>query len=418
MKKFYSFLFAAVALVGFAACNSDSTEEPAPAGVEKVSFKANIEDTRTDLDGLQTIWVAGDKVMVEGFAFTTTDGETFTCTEKGCSALLEMDEVTAVYSNKGDGEVDSEAGVAGAVLEATGNLSEGELSFQVKSAFLKFTTKEAVTLKGDNGLFSAASIEIAEAGEHYVAINPVSATLSYAIGDKDLKSIEKEFAAKKIYNLGFLANHSGWEISDGTTLWTTETPDLFVAKNVKLTANNFCLHKVGDTAWGAGAKYGLVSAGTKNENTAIGVYSANWSGDITISNATTTAHDIYFDKANSRLYVLTVGKTPDQIAAPTHGSSYNVAGSMNGWGSNIDGYKFTYCGDNVWHLVVDFAANAEFKVQLNNGWNTCYGYNQIQSGVGRSLFSGSDNAKVKAAGTYEIWVIPAHTDAPLYILKK
>lgn len=212
---------------------------------------------------------------------------------------------------------------------------------------------------------------------------------------------------------------SGWEISDGTPFYLTQTEDLFVAYNVTLSANKFCLHKVGDTAWGAGAKYGLVTAGTKNENTAIGLYSANWAGDITIDNANTTAHDIYFDKANSRLYVLTVGKTPAEITAPTNATSYNIAGTMNNWGGNIEGYKFTYAGDDVWHIVVEFAKDAEFKVQTNNDWNKPnYGIGGIQDNVGKSLFSGSDNAKVKAAGTYEIWVVPAHGGTPLYIIKK
>lgn len=215
-----------------------------------------------------------------------------------------------------------------------------------------------------------------------------------------------------------IAKLSEWEISDGTRFYETETADLFVIKNVKLTANNFCLHKVGDTGWGAGAKYGLVNAGTKQVDTAIGVYSANWAGDITISSAKTDAHDIYFDKANSRLYVLTVGKTPANIAAPTSTTSYNIAGSMNGWGS---GTKFNYAGDNVWHLVIELALNAEFKVQKNGSWNDGenWGYAGIQSGVGKSLFSDKNgNAKAKAKATYEIWVIPSHSDAPLYIIKK
>ena len=230
--------------------------------------------------------------------------------------------------------------------------------------------------------------------------------------------LNKNFTAKTIYNLGELYGPSDWEISDGTRLLKTATTDLFVAKNVKLAANNFCLHKVGDTAWGAGAKYGLVTAGNKSVDTAIGVFSANWSNDITVSNASTEAHDIYFDKANSRVYVMTVGKDISTVTAPTHSNWYNIAGSMNSWGNYTAAQKFTYCGDDVWHLIINFKANDEFKVQLKNSWGTCYGHNQIQSGVGRSLSSGSDNAKIKTAGTYEIWVVPAHNDAPLYIIKK
>ena len=434
MKKFYSFLFAAVALVGFAACNQDFTENVAPENGEMVSFKATIADeTRVGLDGLKTVWKAGDKVMINDYEFICqNDLETFVCKQQGCSELLSEDygEVTAVYASQFDasnvGVVDSTKGSAGALLEATGSLRAGSLSFKIKSAFLKFTTtSEKVSLKCEGGaIFSHSPINVddltPEDGVYYVAIEPGTVTLYYEVDGVQVKRIEnKTFEAGKVYNLGFLCAPSDWEISDGTRFYTTETTDLFVAKNVKLTANNFCLHKVGDTAWGAGAKYGLVTGGTKTENTAIGLYSANWSNDITISNATTTAHDIYFDKANSRLYVMTVGKHPSTVSEPTNANWYNIAGTMNNWGSNIDGYKFTYSGDNVWHLVIDFKANDEFKVQLKNNWdNPNYGHYQIQSGVGRGLSNGSDNAKIKAAGTYEIWVLPTHSDAPLYILKK
>ncbi len=210
MKKFYSFLFAAVALVGFAACNSDSTEEPAPAGVEKVSFKANIEETKTGLVDNKTVWADGDNVTVANdevgsFVFTyKEETKTFDCEAEGVKDLLGK-EVTAAYN---EGKLDSTAGVAGAILKTTKAVVLTEnavLNFAVESAFLKFTTTGTVTLKGTNGLFSAASIEIAEAGEHYVAINPVNAVLSYEVNGIVGKSTTITFEKQKIYNLGKLS---------------------------------------------------------------------------------------------------------------------------------------------------------------------------------------------------------------------
>ncbi len=296
-------------------------------------------------------------------------------------------------------------------------LANGTKGFAVQNAFLKFTTTEEVTLKGE-GMFSTGD-EITITGngtEQYVAVKPTATDVafSYSVDGVQCKSLSKNFEVRKVYNLGELYGPSDWEISDGTRFLKTATPDLFVAKNVKLAANNFCLKNV-NLAWGAvGAKYGLVTAGTKSVDAAIGIYNADWAGDITISNASTVAHDIYFDYANSRLYVLTVGKTPAEIAAPTHATYYDLAGTMNGWSG---GTKFTYSGDNVWHLVVDMAANAEFKVRKDGGWTTCYGHYAIQENVGRSYSNGSDNAKMKAAGTYEIWVIPSHSPQ-LYIIKR
>ncbi len=231
--------------------------------------------------------------------------------------------------------------------------------------------------------------------------------------------LSQHFEVKNIYNLGTLYGPSDWETSNGVRLLKTATTDLFVAKNVKMTSNNFCLKNV-NLNWGAvGAKYGLVTAGTKSANTAIGVYCADWATDITVSNAKTTAYDIYFDKANSRVYVMTVGKDISTVTPATNSTSYNIAGTMNNWGGNINGYKFTYSGDNVWYLEITFAANDKFKVQKNNTWSTSYGKSNIQDNVGQSLFNADNdgNAVVKTAGTYEIWVLPTH-DQQLYVIKK
>ena len=246
MKKFYSFLFAAVALVGFAACNSDSTEDqPTPAGVEKVSFKANIDTTKTDLDGKQTVWVPGDKVVVnETYTFICQeDKETFICTDKGCSALQNEATLTAVYNEV----IDSTKGTAGAKLVGEGNLKDG-ISFQIMSAFLKFTTTDTVTLKGA-GLFSTGDELTVNAGAHYVAINPVEATLSYEYGEKS-KSVTKVFVAKTIYNLGELVGdahemfgivgaHQGWDTTNPDALYLIPGSNTYVRYNVTLAAGGF-----------------------------------------------------------------------------------------------------------------------------------------------------------------------------------
>lgn len=450
MKKFWSLMLVALVTLGAAACtensvNENNGQEEQSAGL---SFYATIGDDTTrayidDTDGNKvwdTIWELGDELMVGSYLFVCTDAATgkFTCEDKNAAELIGQ---SVRITTEGTKHVrDSRAGKGAFYISNSDVMFDQDANIQLTSetSFFRYTYNGEgnVTLKLEisgtdattpfmDGENAATEITFSGKGEVFVPFwcdadssAGISATLSYSIDGVKCKEITKEFAAGKVYNLGTLAAPSEWEISDGTRFFTTDTPDLFVAKKVKLTSNQFCLHKVGDLGWGAGAKYGLVTAGTKSEDKAIGLYSANWAADITISNAATTAHDIYFDKANSRLYVLTVGKTPKDIAAPTHSNSYNIAGTMNSWGANLSGYKFTYSGDNVWHLVVSLKQNDEFKVQLNNDWSTSYGYGNIQSGVGKGYFSGSDNAKVKATATYEIWVIPSHNDAPLYIVKK
>jgi len=449
MKKIFSLMLVALVMLGVTACEQNVTIDTPKS--EGLSFYAEIAMTRAsinDEDGdkvWNTTWEGNETLTVyseeytELYKFTNSIEEPnmFSCTEEGVENIIGQNIIIELTHE--EGSYISEMGKRGLLIsESISEFNPAEpISLHARNSFLRYTYngEGTVTLSleyegmpfitGDN-TSGASTYTSSNTGEQWVSFDApnvedssvVPAVLSYSINDIKVKETTINLAQGKVYNLGTLTEPSEWEISDGTRLWTTETADLFVAKNVTLSANNFCLHKVGDTAWGAGAKYGLVTAGTKNVDTAIGIYSANWAADITIGDASTTAHDIYFDKANSRLYVLTVGKTPADISAPTHSNSYNVAGTMNSWGGSIEGYKFTYSGDNVWHLVVDFSANAEFKVQLNNAWDTSYGYSNIQANVGKSLFSGSDNAKVKTTGTYEIWVIPSHTDAPLYIIKK
>ena len=430
MKKFWNLMLAALVIIGATACteNYENIEN-----AESFSFYAEIgDDTRAtiekDGDVWKTTFEGGETLMVNGYKFTNTKDEPgkFTCTEVGVSKLAGA-EVTITTDDTHHSLQGKKAFNATATVE---NFGDETVKLTSPTSFFRYTyngtndvkfTLSANVFKSDANTAAKEITVKGVKGENFIAFWPTGekVTLSYTINGVVCKSVEKEFKPGMVYNLGTLAEPSDWEISDGTRFFTTETTDLFVAKNVTLSANNFCIHKVGDNAWGAGAKYGLVTGATKKENTAIGLYSANWSNDITISNAKTTAHDIYFDKANSRLYVMTVGKTPDTVAEPTHANYYNIAGTMNNWGSPYTAaQKFTYSGDNVWHLVITFKANDEFKVQQNNGWNPCYGHNQIQSGVGRGLSIGSDNAKIKTAGTYEIWVVPSHTDAPLYIITK
>ena len=434
MKKFWNLMLAALVIFGAVACTENQEENIPEAKKEPVlSFVANIANDETRVDTVEengvwkTVWSENETLIVYGnseeYEFTLTDAENgvFSCYEDGVRELIgESVQID-------NGYVDSMNGKQGAWIENKEEIVSfdptANITLEVHSSFFRFSSASDVTLTASTEIFVvdgalSKTATIPAGTDNWVAFLPeANCKVTFTVKEMDFASVTKTFAEKKIYNIGFIGDPSDWEISDGTRFYTTETPDLFVAKNVKLSGNKFCLHKVGDTAWGAGAKYGLVTAATKSVDTAIGLYSANWAGDVTISNATTTAHDIYFDRAKSRLYVMTVGKTPAEVTEPTHSNWYNIAGSMNGWGNYTAAQKFVYSGDNVWHLVIDFKANDEFKVQLKNSWGTCYGHNNIQDNVGKSLSNGSDNAKMNAAGTYEIWVLPTH-EKQLYIIKR
>ena len=211
MKKIFYILAAAIVALGTVACENEGLDNINPninVDGDTVSFVAGIN--RTDLDGTATVWDAEDTIVVTwnetNYEFTNVgqaDKNTFSCTADGLSAIVEAESIKAVYSNNKDGNVDSAAGVAGALLEYEGAF--GNIAFEVKNAFLKFTTSETVTLTASEGLFGEGTeLVISEAGEHYVAINPVAATLEYKVGESMGKNLETTFEAKKIYNLGNL----------------------------------------------------------------------------------------------------------------------------------------------------------------------------------------------------------------------
>ena len=85
------------------------------------------------------------------------------------------------------------------------------------------------------------------AGEIYVAINPVEATLSYSIGGVQYKEVNLTFAAKYIYNLGYLVAPYKWGFYGAHQGWDVENPDkmfkvaenVYAAKNVTLASNGF-----------------------------------------------------------------------------------------------------------------------------------------------------------------------------------
>jgi len=176
MKKFYSFLFAAVALVGFAACNSDSTEEPAPAqeNVGKMEFTANIgEDTKTQLgettDGMtEVLWCDDDVIGVNDKSYTIKEG-----TNEGTTATLVGDPVeapyVAVYPLSAFNSYNKEQEFINITLDANvaaGTFADGanialafsndtNLSFKNLLSVLKFQVAaecETVTIKSENPL--------------------------------------------------------------------------------------------------------------------------------------------------------------------------------------------------------------------------------------------------------------------------
>ena len=264
MKKFYSFLFAAVALVGFAACNSDSTEEPAPEQVKKMEFTANIgEDTKTQLtEGAKVKWCAEDAIAVSN----GTNVEEFTIkslSEDGKTAVFEGnvhggDVFYAIYPYAegakyengawtGVAEPTEQTAVAGsfadgaAVSVGTYN-GDGSFSFTNESAILKFQVPtfaegihkvEFMDQNNENArlvLIEKGDVNLTDGNVYYAVVSPGSYKLLVRINGYLSKESSKTLDCVKntIYNLGTLPapEKASWNIrgSIAASNWGTDLP--------------------------------------------------------------------------------------------------------------------------------------------------------------------------------------------------
>lgn len=293
MKKFYSFLFAAAALVGFAACSTDEgIENVAPEQEGVMEFVASFDETRTTLADMDVKWCAGDEIDVNGsrFAltagagttsatFTLKDGETpvtapFIATYPASARISAYDVDGSHYvtclleSNVGVGTFNDGANIALASSE------DNTLAFKNTLAVLKFQVAascEEITFATDNevslvGQYTAgtaygelnavandapSSFTLTgnfEAGnDYYTTVIPGRYGLTISIDGIEVATKANRIIEKNnIYNLGVLpeplvetdynvvGSFQGWDVEEGAAVKMYQSGDWAVARGVEL----------------------------------------------------------------------------------------------------------------------------------------------------------------------------------------
>lgn len=294
MKKFYSFLFAAAALVGFAACSTDEgIENVAPEQEGVMEFVASFDETRTTLDGMDVKWCAGDQIDVNGEVFSIKNAAEYeaatTATFVGnkverpyfavypASALSSRYTAGAGAINYVSLTLDANVGAGtfadGANIALAYNAENTTLAFENMLAVLKFQVTaacEEVTIRSNGflaGTFNVAQ-DLTYAGfntgnsemtltidggfqpgvDYYTTVIPYQAhTLTIEIdgvvvAEKESKTLVKN----KIYNLGVLpeplvetdynvvGSFQGWNVDEGAAVKMYKSGDWAVAKGVEL----------------------------------------------------------------------------------------------------------------------------------------------------------------------------------------
>lgn len=188
-------------------------------------------------------------------------------------------------------------------------------------------------------------------------------------------------------------------------MYTTSEPNLFVAEGIEIGAyKKIKVKQV--SSWNT--SYGANSVNYLNANIWTKVKSNG--SDLYIINEGT--YDIYFDYANTRIYVMKTGEdyttATEQAtsgAAPDlSGASWGLCGAHNNWGTSDTAL--------VWDSTIGLyvAKNAkitgEFKVRTNNAWTTNYGGKTVtvDDAAGTVLTANSSgNCKLSKTGTYDIY---------------
>ena len=217
---------------------------------------------------------------------------------------------------------------------------------------------------------------------------------------------------------------SAWSLSGTLNNWgdtqmvTTTVKNLFVAKNVKLSAYGaFKVRK--DKAWtesyGGGIKY-------MNASAYIKVYSSG----SDIYNTTSGTFDIYFDYTNKYLYLVIAGddytsvkmQTSEGSAPSPANVSFGLVGAHNNWGGSKDTVLTLDTSINA-YVAKSAKLTGEFKIRGDNTWGA-YNYGAASSGsvtVGKAISvknNSQTNLKV-TSGTYDVyfsygknkvWVMP------------
>lgn len=286
MKKI--FVLMASAAVLFAACNKmEEVNTPVDTPVEKETITVELNPvTKTSLDGMATVWTAGDKVSVTANGVTLgnlelVEGSTFSG-QLESAALDGATEVTLHYPAGVTAVPATQEAVAGsfaneaALLDGTATMADlragGEgASLSNTTALLQFS----VALAGDV-TFEVGSTKYTVTGcetdkTYYACVAPTTATFMARINGFFSKKASKNvtFIANQIANLeilpepgyckyGLVGAHQEWNIAEDklTKLYrVNENEDLYAVKNIQLKDNGFKFFKIGATSWDINGNY-------------------------------------------------------------------------------------------------------------------------------------------------------------------
>ena len=222
-------------------------------------------------------------------------------------------------------------------------------------------------------------------------------------------------AAPEASEWGVVGQVNSWGGSPDIVMYKTATEGLFVAKSVAMPDGGFKIRA--NNAWNDDANYGLATAGAVEVDHVYDVITGGGSGDMTLVAGT---YDIWFDRTNEKVYIMTPGKAiseavggeagdPAPAPEPEPVSEWYLVGDFNGWTAADAAYKMTKEGD--WFVFKGFAANGNgVKFVADASWSVNRGGEFVEAGAAIELTQNGSDMLV-AAGTYDVYLSADATTA-------
>ena len=401
----------------------------------EVSFHAAMESVECEGQSVDIDFKGGESLAVTAdgenyFTFANTEAEPslFLCATEGVESLV-SGKVT-IRNAQAVGAVNSALGVDGTELYAVASLADGNVTLEVVSAFIRFSSEYYLTLEG-NGLFGdgqtpVSEVTVAAGTDVIIPINAGAVELSYTIGSNRYECAPFEAAAATLYDLGtlaptdnpsqkpdepagessvvYLVPNSDW-MNDGAWFAAHFFNDADGYADIKLTDDNgdkiyecavpqgmnkmlFCRMNP------AATEFGWESVWNQTADTEVGVAPYNYY--YIVDWAAGEWHEAGY----------TVPEKPQQSSA------FALAGTFNSWGD------LPMTDNNGIHSAkgVTLEAYAELKVKAATTWDISFGGGiaYLNPNNYMKVFENGSNIAITEAGTYDIYF--DHANLNLYVV--
>lgn len=210
---------------------------------------------------------------------------------------------------------------------------------------------------------------------------------------------------------GLVGTHNSWTAPD---IPMEEVDGMYVAYNMVFDqeVNEFKIRA--NEEWNDAANYGLAIPGAVEPDHYYSLICGGSSGNVTVGAGT---YDVWFDLAESKLYVMTPGKSvteaQDGMAdAPQLGDAWYMVGTFNNWTCADENYKMTLV--DGWYVYSGFVTDGSAELKFNaGGWDVNRGGTFTAANEPMAVYHDGGNI-IPAAGTYDIYMA-ATTDTVYFM---